>query len=228
MPEGLSFVTFAPSLSALDVLDQAQSGRLVLQDFRPLAESLEWELGQEYLRQRGSLAFIGDADDGRGDAQDMLPTTLRTERERTNRRTPEELCERSLALPRVVCGIATRPAPGNVSVPPALSIHSKRSSEARSPKPFTADTAISKCEPDLTSVFTLPEIVLIAGYHTNNSALTRIAWRRVPLGSRAKDSFYLVKSHSGCNPVAVLPFKDSPRSGTTYTTPDQRDGNKDT
>ena len=31
-----------------------------LQDYRPLAESLEWELGQEYLRRRGSLAFIGD------------------------------------------------------------------------------------------------------------------------------------------------------------------------
>jgi hypothetical protein len=53
-------VTLALPLSAVDVLDQAQSGRLVLQDFRPLAESLEWELGQEYLRQRGSLAFIGD------------------------------------------------------------------------------------------------------------------------------------------------------------------------
>jgi hypothetical protein len=42
----------------VDILDQAQSGRLVLQNFHPLADSLEWELGQEYLRQRGSLAFI--------------------------------------------------------------------------------------------------------------------------------------------------------------------------
>ena len=32
----------------------------MLQDYRPLAERLEWELGQEYLRRRGSLAFIGD------------------------------------------------------------------------------------------------------------------------------------------------------------------------
>ncbi len=48
--------------SPLAVLDAAQSGRTVLQDFRPLAESLDWQLGQEYLRRRGSLAFIGDAE----------------------------------------------------------------------------------------------------------------------------------------------------------------------
>jgi hypothetical protein len=52
-------VTLTSSLSAVDILDQAQSGRLVLQDFRPLAESLEWELGQEFYRDRGSQAFIG-------------------------------------------------------------------------------------------------------------------------------------------------------------------------
>src|SRR5262245_37554031 len=48
--------------SPLTVLDSAQSGRIILEDFRPLAESLDWQLGQEYLRQRGSLAFIGDAE----------------------------------------------------------------------------------------------------------------------------------------------------------------------
>ena len=48
--------------SPLRILDEAQAGGLVLQDFRPLAESLEWELGQEYFRERGSLAFIGDHD----------------------------------------------------------------------------------------------------------------------------------------------------------------------
>ena len=52
----------AASGSPLAVLDSAQSGRIVLEDFRPLAESLDWRLGQEYLRQRGSLAFIGDAE----------------------------------------------------------------------------------------------------------------------------------------------------------------------
>src|SRR4051812_41086406 len=53
-------MTPSPPLSAVEILDRAQSGRLVLEDYRPLAESLEWELGQEYLRQRGSLAFISD------------------------------------------------------------------------------------------------------------------------------------------------------------------------
>jgi tetratricopeptide (TPR) repeat protein len=32
-----------------------------VQEFVPLADSLEWELGQEYLRERGNKAFIGDA-----------------------------------------------------------------------------------------------------------------------------------------------------------------------
>jgi tetratricopeptide (TPR) repeat protein len=36
-------------------------GRSVIQDFTPLAESLEWELGQLYFRERGNKAFIGDA-----------------------------------------------------------------------------------------------------------------------------------------------------------------------
>src|SRR5216117_3384522 len=43
------------------VLAHAQSGREVVQDFVPLAESLEWELGQQYLRQRGNKAFLSDA-----------------------------------------------------------------------------------------------------------------------------------------------------------------------
>ncbi len=52
----------SPSSSlAEQVLSHAQSGREVVQDFCPLAESLEWELGQEYLRERGNKAFISDA-----------------------------------------------------------------------------------------------------------------------------------------------------------------------
>jgi tetratricopeptide (TPR) repeat protein len=43
-----------------DVLAGAQAGRAVVQDFRPLAESLEWQLGQFYLQQRGSQAFLAD------------------------------------------------------------------------------------------------------------------------------------------------------------------------
>lgn len=43
------------------VLAHAQSGREVVQDFCPLADSLEWQLGQQYLRDRGNKAFISDA-----------------------------------------------------------------------------------------------------------------------------------------------------------------------
>src|SRR5689334_24868250 len=50
----------SPVLAA-DILADAQAQRVVLQDFCPLAESLEWELGQEYLRERGNKAFISDA-----------------------------------------------------------------------------------------------------------------------------------------------------------------------
>src|SRR5437660_8567690 len=49
------------SSRAEEILTQAQSGRSVIQDFVPLAESLEWELGQQYLRERGNKAFISDA-----------------------------------------------------------------------------------------------------------------------------------------------------------------------
>jgi len=43
------------------ILAKAQSSRAVIQDFVPLADSLEWQLGQEYLRQRGNKAFLSDA-----------------------------------------------------------------------------------------------------------------------------------------------------------------------
>jgi tetratricopeptide (TPR) repeat protein len=42
------------------ILAKAQSSRAVIQDFVPLADSLEWNLGQEYLRQRGNKAFLSD------------------------------------------------------------------------------------------------------------------------------------------------------------------------
>jgi hypothetical protein len=49
-------------LSAAErVLAHAQSGREIIQDFVALAASLEWLLGQEYLRQRGNKAFLSDA-----------------------------------------------------------------------------------------------------------------------------------------------------------------------
>jgi tetratricopeptide (TPR) repeat protein len=46
---------------AQDILAGAQASRSVIQDFCPLAESLESELGQQYLGQRGNKAFISDA-----------------------------------------------------------------------------------------------------------------------------------------------------------------------
>jgi tetratricopeptide (TPR) repeat protein len=56
-----------PTHAAIDpsspeaVLSKSQTNREVIQDFVPLAESLEWELGQQYLRDRGNKAFISDA-----------------------------------------------------------------------------------------------------------------------------------------------------------------------
>src|SRR3984885_4114451 len=46
---------------AEQVLASAQASRDIVQDFCPLAESLEWELGQQYLRKRGNKAFISDS-----------------------------------------------------------------------------------------------------------------------------------------------------------------------
>ncbi len=43
------------------LLARAQASREVIQDFVPLSESMEWRLGQEYLRQRGNKAFLSDA-----------------------------------------------------------------------------------------------------------------------------------------------------------------------
>jgi tetratricopeptide (TPR) repeat protein len=43
------------------VLAQAQSGREVIQQYVALPDSLEWNLGQEYLRQRGNKAFLADS-----------------------------------------------------------------------------------------------------------------------------------------------------------------------
>src|SRR5690349_1320866 len=48
-----------PALAA-DILAEAQSRRVVLQDFVHLADSLEWELGQAYLQRRGNKVFISD------------------------------------------------------------------------------------------------------------------------------------------------------------------------
>jgi tetratricopeptide (TPR) repeat protein len=46
---------------ALQGLAWAQDERPVIQDYCPFAESIEWQLGQGYLRERGSKAFLHDA-----------------------------------------------------------------------------------------------------------------------------------------------------------------------
>ena len=42
------------------ILAGAQSDRTVIQDYCPLAESLEWQLGERYRQERGNRAFIND------------------------------------------------------------------------------------------------------------------------------------------------------------------------
>ena len=46
---------------AEQILTNAQDSRPVVQDFVPLAESMEWELGQQYFRERGNKVFISDS-----------------------------------------------------------------------------------------------------------------------------------------------------------------------
>jgi hypothetical protein len=43
-----------------DTLAAVRTSRAVIQDFCPLADSLEWHLGQSYLRERGNKAFTTD------------------------------------------------------------------------------------------------------------------------------------------------------------------------
>jgi hypothetical protein len=50
-----------PNTLTAQILTQSQFAREVIQDFVPLADSLEWDLGQQYLRQRGNKAFISDS-----------------------------------------------------------------------------------------------------------------------------------------------------------------------
>jgi len=45
-----------------DILSSAQSGRFLIEGFQPLADSLEWELGQLYFAERGSRAFASGQD----------------------------------------------------------------------------------------------------------------------------------------------------------------------
>lgn len=50
-----------PDRSPSEILHHVQLNRPLIQDFCPLAESIEWQLGQQYFRERGNKAFIHDA-----------------------------------------------------------------------------------------------------------------------------------------------------------------------
>jgi tetratricopeptide (TPR) repeat protein len=43
------------------VMARAHGDRVVIEEFCPLAESIEWQIGQRYWSERGSLAFLSDA-----------------------------------------------------------------------------------------------------------------------------------------------------------------------
>ena len=43
------------------VLSHAQTDRVIIQDFCPLADSIEWQLGQRYWSERGNQAFLSDS-----------------------------------------------------------------------------------------------------------------------------------------------------------------------
>jgi tetratricopeptide (TPR) repeat protein len=47
--------------SAVEILAGVQAVRAVIQDFCPLRESIEWQLGQGYFRDRGNKAFLNDS-----------------------------------------------------------------------------------------------------------------------------------------------------------------------
>ncbi len=48
------------NLPAQDILADAQENRFIIEDFTPLAGSIEWDLGQQYFRLRTSKVFISD------------------------------------------------------------------------------------------------------------------------------------------------------------------------
>lgn len=43
-----------------EILARTQQNRLVVQDYRPLADSLEWQLGQHSYQRRGNKGFVAD------------------------------------------------------------------------------------------------------------------------------------------------------------------------
>jgi tetratricopeptide (TPR) repeat protein len=60
LASGWSSTDLGPSLTEV-ILARTQADRIVLQEHCPLADSLEWQLGQRYWHERGTGAFLGDA-----------------------------------------------------------------------------------------------------------------------------------------------------------------------
>jgi hypothetical protein len=48
-----------------DILSRAQRNRLVVQDYRPLPDSLEWQLGQHHYQRKGNKGFVTGSRDAR-------------------------------------------------------------------------------------------------------------------------------------------------------------------
>ncbi len=57
-PDAAALESAPASRSPAEIVDEARAGGVILQDFRPIAESLDWELGQLYYKLRGSQVFL--------------------------------------------------------------------------------------------------------------------------------------------------------------------------
>jgi hypothetical protein len=76
------------ALSPMETLAEVRTSRPIVQDFCPLSESLEWRIGQGYLRERGIQAFTTDREpvpfainnDGSSMARQRLTQQSRTVR----------------------------------------------------------------------------------------------------------------------------------------------------
>jgi hypothetical protein len=47
-------------LGAKQIVTRACADRIVIEDFCPLADSIEWQLGQRYWQERGNKAFLSE------------------------------------------------------------------------------------------------------------------------------------------------------------------------
>jgi hypothetical protein len=50
-----------PGRIRIERVTKAREGRPIVEDYCPFPQSIEWQLGQQYLQERGSKAFLHDA-----------------------------------------------------------------------------------------------------------------------------------------------------------------------